>query len=187
MDPRMQAAIAGFREALVSQHAGIEFDPSLDTSPPHLAGTYRSGAGGMSVAGSPGTDVGAQLIGSEFTITEMDDLTTGGRWVSMDGSQVVATSGPGVCFVRGSENHYTLYSCSDQTCIENGSDYVRTFISVATGSVDAETGNLVDRMAVSVVVGTAGELTDVCAARLPGLDRPGAWEAQLRAIAHRVD
>ena len=169
---------------------GFGFTPSLELEPPNIAGTYRREVGaGDFIATSNGVNVGGGLAGAEFTITDLGALQIATEGFIFDsGDTVIANFGSSGTFIRGSGNDYTIYSTSSTTCTEAGSDFTLFSVDIETGSVEPETGDLINVTGFSLTVATTGELTQICADRKCGeAELVGGWCVQEVPRTARID
>ena len=183
-DEGVQTALDEFRDL------GFDFAPSLELDPPSIAGKYRVESGlDEFIATSNGVDVGRPILGQEFTYTDLGELKIAleGFSFTSDGTIIINFESTGV-FVRGSGNDYTLYLTGSATCIEAGSDFTTFAVRITTGSVEPETGDLINIRSFGLTIATSGELTQICADRLVGeIEFVGGWIVSERARITRIE
>lgn len=183
-DEGVQTALDEFRDL------GFDFAPSLELDPPSIARKYRREVGiGEFIATSNGADVGGAEVGAEFTITELGNLQIAIEgFAFILGGEIVFESESSGTFIRGSGNDYTLYSTGSSTCTEAGSDYTTFGIAISTGSVEPETGDLINVRGFGVTIATSGELTEVCALRIVAdVESVGGWSVVERSRTVRIE
>lgn len=180
-DPRMADAIESLREA------GFELETYLETNPPDVAGYFRKEAGeGEFVANSGGGGVGVAIIGSESRtlLSENGRLET--SKVSFDSEPIAFSIVTGQT-LRGTGKKFTIYRTSRSVCTESDSNYVRYFVTIESGKVNAN-GDLVDVLSLGLTVASQGELTPDCADRANGLtENENEWTAALAPLTSKLE
>ena len=90
--------------------------------------------------------------------------------------------------VRGTGNEFTLYKMARSVCTESSSNYTIFSLGMASGTIEAGTGNMLDTLTLTVTIGTSGTLTTACATRLNGLtENEGEWTASETPLIERID
>jgi hypothetical protein len=194
--PEAILASAPIQDAIEAIEAlGFEFNPSLALSPPNVSGRYRVEPLTSSVlATSSGTGIGSALGGVEFTFISTEPLlvaTVDSFAFAPDGTVIFdgrgAERGRGVP-IRGGGNRFAIFGVGGGSrCVLDGSDVRRFSVSILTGSIDPDSGDLVDQRSLSVTVATEGVLTPACADAFVGeTEFVGEWEFLARGRARRV-
>ena len=154
---------------------GLPLEVSLETTPPDTSGIYRKENGtGTVLDTSNGETIGAAFIGSERRIESVGD-TLSSASVDFNQNGPVGFRISKGTFIRGEGNSYTTYSRSSSTCTANGSEFMRSSISVSSAEFEPSTGNIVNNRAVEISVGVSGELVGDCISIVAARGTVGGW------------
>ena len=150
-----------------AKNHGMTIRTDLGHNPPDLSAYYSASVGGGIVATESGRDAGSMLTGSESRVR-----TNGEHYekasVYYDFIEAVAFSYTKGSFLRGEENHFTIYSPEKTTCTEAGSNYSIYSVYIESAVRDPQSGILSERKYTSINLTSSGTLTSACDNRLSG-------------------
>jgi len=178
------------RQALdEAEEQGIVVAAEKGLNPPDISGFYvRRDLLGVFTSTSDGTDIGRPLVGAESRLNIRPGNLVDSASVSFTLNAAISFGFGQGSLIRGEGNRFTIYSRSKSTCTESGSDYDTFGVSISSATLDADTGNVVDRTAIGVTVDAAGTLTQACANRSAGgSELVGGWSATAVSSVERVE
>jgi len=156
--------------------AGFPVATEVGLTPPDISGYYiRDLNTGTFPATASGIDVGRSWAGGERRLEQANNFLKSAA-VSYGNVGPTSFGFSEGTIIRGEGNRYTTYSRSRGTCTEQNSDYDTFSVSVASGTLNASTGNIENYRVIGTTIAVEGELTAACANRYVGeAELVGRW------------
>lgn len=178
-------------QTAIAEAAALGFVVATQTgeNPPNLTGYYnRTDLGGNFPFNSSGSGQNTPIVGAEFRINQLVNNTYNRASVSFTSLRPISFGIGEGSLIRGEDNEFTLYSRSKSTCTEAESDFSTFGVTIASGSINPENGDIENRRSISTTVNVAGQLTTACADRLNGDgEQVGAWSALEVPVSTKVE
>lgn len=181
-DDRIATAIAEV------QQAEVGFTPLTGNDPPDLGGTYRAEEeAGFVLASSSHTDLNASRAGTQSTFRPVRGETDVWKEDGFEFASGMTTFAFGRrTTIRGSGQNFTLYSTSAGRCAQDSGDFTAYQILLRTGSIDPESGDMINVLELHITVATLGVPTQNCQL-LGDNEFPGNWVVSSFEHIERID
>ena len=159
------------------ENRGLPIALSLDNDPPDISGIYRSEEGtGTVLDTSTGESIGVNFVGQERRREAEGDRISAADVIFSQSMPVGFSISEGT-FIRGEGNTFSTYSTSSSTCTADadGSEFMRSSITVTSAEFEPSTGNIVNNRFLEISIDVSGELVGECVTLVASRGTVGGW------------